>query len=86
MIFVSYSRSDVTVTRQLIGALEMMGESCWLDESNIPVGQAESRASFRRSTETRAAGRSATIPVGSRQSNLSPRRAYKGPMEPNEPW
>ena len=40
MMFVSYSRSDIAATRALVEALVTDGVECWLDESNIPVGQA----------------------------------------------
>lgn len=40
MMFVSYSRLDAAVTRQFIDSLAIAGVECWLDESNIPVGQA----------------------------------------------
>lgn len=40
MMFVSYSRSDIVSTRALVESLATEGVECWLDESNIPVGQA----------------------------------------------
>ena len=40
MIFVSYSRTDIADTRALVESLSADGVECWLDESNIPVGQA----------------------------------------------
>jgi hypothetical protein len=40
MLFISYSRADVTGTKNLSEALLSKGVECWLDESNIPVGQA----------------------------------------------
>jgi TIR domain len=40
MIFVSYSRSDIRATRIVVETLSAQGVECWLDESNIPVGQA----------------------------------------------
>ena len=40
MLFISYSRVDVTGTKNLSEALLSKGVECWLDESNIPVGQA----------------------------------------------
>lgn len=40
MLFISYSRADVTVTKSLAEALLSKGVEFWLDEYNIPVGQA----------------------------------------------
>ncbi len=40
MIFVSYSRADIAGTRPLVNSLSENGIDCWLDESNIPIGQA----------------------------------------------
>jgi hypothetical protein len=40
MIFISYSRSDIVHTRVVVEALAAEGVESWLDESNIPVGQA----------------------------------------------
>jgi hypothetical protein len=40
MIFVSYSRSDIADTRSLVESLSTEGLEYWLDEWNIPVGQA----------------------------------------------
>ncbi|WP_376753524.1 TIR domain-containing protein [Candidatus Nitrospira neomarina] len=40
MLFISYSRVDVTETKILSGDLASKGVECWLDESNIPMGQA----------------------------------------------
>lgn len=40
MLFISYSRADVTVTKYLTDALLSKGVEFWLDEYNIPVGQA----------------------------------------------
>jgi len=40
MIFVSYSRSDIADARALVESLSASDVECWLDESNIPVGQA----------------------------------------------
>src|SRR5436309_4079081 len=40
MIFISYSRSDIGYARGVVEALAAEGIECWLDESNIPVGEA----------------------------------------------
>jgi len=40
MMFVSYSRDESELTRELVKNLSLEGIECWFDESNIPVGQA----------------------------------------------
>ena len=40
MIFISYSRYDIADTRALAESLTAYGVECWLDETNIPAGQA----------------------------------------------
>jgi hypothetical protein len=40
MLFISYSMAYVTETENLSGALLSKGVEFWLDEYNIPVGQA----------------------------------------------
>lgn len=40
MMFVSYSRSDLEITQSVVESLMMAGIECWIDESNIPMGQA----------------------------------------------
>ncbi|MFL5383854.1 MAG: TIR domain-containing protein [Longimicrobiaceae bacterium] len=39
-MFISYSRTDIAVAKALVEGLSSKGVECWLDESNIPVGQA----------------------------------------------
>lgn len=39
MLFVSYSRTDIGETSDFARALSRHGVECWIDESNIPVGQ-----------------------------------------------
>lgn len=40
MVFVSYSRADINDVRPIVERLRRNGVECWLDESNIPVGEA----------------------------------------------
>ena len=40
MLFISYSRNEITGARNLEQTLSSKGVECWRDESNIPVGQA----------------------------------------------
>jgi len=40
MVFVSYSRADINDVRPIVEGLRRNGVECWLDESNIPVGEA----------------------------------------------
>ena len=40
MIFISYSRNDIELVRPIVKRLRESGNECWLDESNIPVGEA----------------------------------------------
>lgn len=40
MIFVSYSRDDIDSVRLLVDGLRNSGNECWLDEKDIPVGEA----------------------------------------------
>ena len=40
MLFISYSRADVIGAKNLADALLSKGVEFWLDEYNIPVGQA----------------------------------------------
>lgn len=40
MVFISYSRADINNVRPIVERLRRNGIDCWLDESNIPVGEA----------------------------------------------
>src|ERR1700740_3654739 len=40
MVFVSYSRAEINMVRPIVERLRRNGVDCWLDESNIPVGEA----------------------------------------------
>lgn len=40
MLFISYSRAEIEATKRIEDELLRRGIECWLDESNIPVGEA----------------------------------------------